>query len=168
MRNGISNLRVSKIVVYIPYLALAWTTPPGAGNANFEIVATERGGGSAADDADDNACGGGGGSAADDADDADDNACGGGGGSAADDADDDGDNACGGGGGSAADDADDDDDNAGGGGGIFDIDITMLLYHYTLFIRYNRSTLHNNASPGAKNHLRPFTRLASNARNKNS
>jgi hypothetical protein len=127
-------------------LALAWTTPPGAGNANFEIVATERGGGSAADDADDNACGGGGGSAADDADD----------------------NACGGGGGSAADDADDDDDNAGGGGGIFDIDITMLLYHYTLFIRYNRSTLHNNASPGAKNHLRPFTRFASNARNKNS
>ena len=156
MRNGISNLRVSKIVVYIPYLALAWTTPPGAGNANFEIVATERGGGSAADDADDNACGGGGGSAADDDD---DNACGGGGGSAADDADDDDD-----------DDADDDDDDAGagGGGGIIDIDITMLLYHYTLFFRYNRSTLHNNASPGAKNHLRPFTRLASNARNKNS
>ena len=93
-------MRVSKIVVYIPYLALAWTTPPGAGNANFEIVATERGGGSAADDADDNACGGGGGSAADDDD---DNACGGGGGSAADDADDDDD-----------DDADDDDAHGDG------------------------------------------------------
>ena len=136
MRNGISNLRVSKIVVYIPYLALAWTTPPDAadaGTANFEIVATERGGGSEADDDDDD--GRVGGSAADDAD---DNACG------------------------------------GGGGGIIDIDITMLLYHYTLFIRYpiishyNRSTLHNNASPGAKNHLCPFTRFELNARNKNS
>ena len=72
MRNGISNLRVSKIVVYIPYLALAWTPPPGAagaGTANFEIVATERGGGSGADD-DDDGGGRGGGSAADDDDEA--------------------------------------------------------------------------------------------------
>ncbi len=135
MRNGISNLRVSKIVVYIPYLALAWTTPPDAadaGTANFEMVATERVGGSGADDDDD---------------------------------DDDGGRV----GGSAADDDDD-----GGRVRGFDIDITMLLYPYTLFIRYtiishyNRSILHNNASPGAKNHLCPFTRFELNARNKNS
>ena len=147
MRNGISNLRVSKIVVYIPYLALAWTPPPGAagaGTANFEIVATERGGGSEADDDDDDSRVGGS---------------------------------------EADDDDDDDDDSRGGGGGVrgFDIDIydspilinTIILYLsviplYPIISHYNRSTLHNNASPGAKNHLCPFTRFELNARNKNS
>ena len=132
MRNGISNLRVSKIVVYIPYLALAWTTPPGAagaGTANFEIVATERGGGSEADDDDD---------------DDDDSRGGGGGGSEADD------------------DDDDASRGGGGGVRGFDIDIydspilinTIILYlsviplypitivrHYTIMLHLARRTI---------------------------
>ena len=76
------------------------------------------------------------------------------------------------GGGNDDDDDDDDDDASRVGGNGAGVDIYNATINTTIslyfIIHYNRSTLHNNASPGAKNHLRPFMRVALNARNKNS